>query len=179
LTVHAPALSLTRRLQIRQSLIWVKQHFVLGRQDYHWRHESILYGWKDGARHFFADDLTQDTILFDEARNPSSLSKEELLNVVKEYRRRERSTVWHEDKPMANVLHPTMKPVPLVAKAIRNSSRRGEIVFDGFAGAGSTLVAAQQYQRRAYVMELDPRYAAVDLERLADMGLRPTLVQHA
>jgi len=80
---------------------------------------------------------------------------------------------------MANVLHPTMKPVPLVAKAIRNSSRRGEIVFDGFAGAGSTLVAAQQYQRRAYVMELDPRYAAVDLERLADMGLRPTLVQHA
>jgi len=65
LTVHAPALSLTRRLQIRQSLIWVKQHFVLGRQDYHWRHESILYGWKDGARHFFADDLTQDTILFD------------------------------------------------------------------------------------------------------------------
>lgn len=52
-------------LQVREQLIWVKSQFILGRQDYHWRHEPCLYGWKDGAAHYFVDDRTQDTVIED------------------------------------------------------------------------------------------------------------------
>lgn len=120
--------------QLRQCLVWAKDVFVLGRQDYHWRHESILYGWKDGAAHFFVNDRTQDT-------------------------------VWDMPRPKASREHPTMKPVPLVARAIANSSRRGERVLDLFGGSGSTLLASEQLDRVARLMELDPRYCDVIVQR--------------
>ena len=106
----------------------------MGRQDYHWRHESILTGWKDGAAHYFVDDRTQDT-------------------------------VWEVSRPTASREHPTMKPVELVQRALRNSSRRDEIVLDLFAGSGTTLMAAEMLGRRARLMELDPRYADVVVHR--------------
>lgn len=121
-------------LKLSSCLIWVKNSLVLSRQDYHWRHEPILYGWKEGASHYFAEDRTQDTI-------------------------------WEYDKPKANDLHPTMKPIPLVARAISNSSRKNEIVLDLFGGSGTTLIASEKLNRRAYLMELDERYMDVIVKR--------------
>ena len=84
----------------------------------------------------------------------------------------EGSTVWRvgRDRP---VYHPTQKPAELGARAMRNSSLAGEAVVDGFAGSGSTLVAAQQTGRHGYAIECEPAFVAVALERLAAMGLKP------
>lgn len=120
--------------KIRQCLIWVKNSIVLGRQDYQWKHEPCLYGWKDGSSHYFVDDRTQ-------------------------------STIWEFNKPIRNSEHPTMKPVELMAKAINNSSRKGNIVLDIFGGSGSTLIACEQLGRRCYTMEIDPKYCDVIIKR--------------
>jgi len=120
--------------KLAECLIWVKNALVLGRQDYHWRHEPILYGWKEGAAHYFIDDRTQDTI-------------------------------WEYNKPRRNEEHPTMKPLELVGKAIANSSRVGETVLDLFGGSGSTLIAADQLGRSAYLMELDEKFVDVIIKR--------------
>jgi DNA modification methylase len=120
--------------KLAECLIWVKNALVLGRQDYHWRHEPILYGWKEGAAHYFIDDRTQDTI-------------------------------WEYNKPKKNEEHPTMKPLELCGRAISNSSRVGEIVLDLFGGSGSTLIASDQLQRKARLMELDERFVDVIVKR--------------
>lgn len=147
-------------LTLRQCLVWVKQHFVMGRQDYHWRHESILYGWAEGAAHYFVDERTQDTV-WDEMQSLTSMGKDELIELVKKYRRKENTTAWPEDRPNASHLHPTTKPIALIQKAVRNSSLHGETVFDGFGGSGSTLIAADSLDRKAVLIELDPRYCDV------------------
>ena len=85
------------------------------------------------------------------------------------------SSVFEVDKPHASDLHPTTKPVALMARMIANSSRPGEIVYDPFCGSGSTIVAAAQVKRVGYGCELDPAYLAVELERLASLGLKPKL----
>ena len=119
--------------KLAQELIWVKNSLVLGRQDYHWRHEPVLYGWKEGAAHYFVDDKTQDTI-------------------------------WEYNKPSSNNLHPTMKPLELVGKAITNSSKKYQLVIDLFGGSGSTLIAAHQVDRYARLMELDEKFVSNVLE---------------
>jgi DNA modification methylase len=81
---------------------------------------------------------------------------------------RDQGDVWHVDKPFRNDLHPTMKPVALVERAIRNSSRPGEVVLDPFAGSGSTLIAAARSGRRARLLELDPAYCDVICRRWQD-----------
>jgi DNA modification methylase len=111
-------------------LVWVKDQFVLGRGDYHWRHEPILYGWKEGAAHHALDDRTQDTI-------------------------------WECARPRKNDVHPTMKPIALVERAIRNSTKPGDLVLDPFGGSGTTLIAAARAGRVAHLVELDPRYCDV------------------
>lgn len=121
-------------IRIVECLIWVKNALVLGRMDYHYRHEPILYCRLEGAPHYFVDDRTQDT-------------------------------VWEYNKPRVNDLHPTMKPLELVGKAIKNSSRKNEIILDLFAGSGSTLIASEQIERKAYLMELDERYVDVIVKR--------------
>ena len=120
--------------KLAQCLVWIKNTFVMGRQDYQWRHEPILYGWKLGASHYFIDDRTLSTVL-------------------------------EFDKPNRNAEHPTMKPVELVAYLIRNSSKKDNIVLDLFGGSGSTLIACEQLERRAYMMELDPKYCDVIIDR--------------
>lgn len=75
------------------------------------------------------------------------------------------STVWEENKPTANRLHPTMKPVELVMRAITNSSKSGDVVLDLFGGSGSTMIASEKMKRRAYLMELDPKYVDVIVQR--------------
>lgn len=114
----------------RHTLVWVKDSLVMGRADYHYKHESIFYGWKEGAAHQAPPDRKQDT-------------------------------VWEIPRPKRSTEHPTMKPVELIAKAIKNSTNQNQIVLDLFGGSGSTLIAAHETNRTAYLMELDPRYVDV------------------
>jgi site-specific DNA-methyltransferase (adenine-specific) len=160
-------------LLLKQCLIWVKNALVMGRQDYHWKHEPCLYGWKEGAAHYFTDDRTKTTVIEDIA-DYRKLSKKELLDLVKEMTSdKQKTTIIHCDKPSKNDVHPTMKPIKLLAPLIENSSKIGELVGDGFLGSGSTMVAAHQLKRRCYGTELDPKYCQVIVDRM--INLDPTL----
>lgn len=121
-------------LTVRQCLVWVKQSMVLGRQDYQWKHEPCLYGWRDGAAHTWLGDRAQTTVL-------------------------------EFDRPSRNGDHPTMKPVELMRRLVRNSCPPGGRVLDPFGGSGTTLVAAELEGRVAYLMELDPAYVDVAVRR--------------
>ena len=121
-------------LNVKETLIWVKNNFVLGRQDYQHKHEPCLYGWVDGGSHSWYSDRKQTTIL-------------------------------NFDKPQRSDLHPTMKPIPLFDYQIKNSSKSGDIVLDLFGGSGTTLMACEQDGRNAYLMEFDPRYVDVIIDR--------------
>lgn len=123
---------------IKQVLVWVKPAMVLGRQDYQWRHEPCLYGWKDGAAHNWFSDRKQTTVL-------------------------------EFDKPSRNAEHPTMKPIPLIGYQIKNSSKKGEVVADGFMGSGTTMVAAHQLGRVGIGCELDPKYCQVIIDRMINL----------
>ena len=123
--------------QVRQCLIWKKQHMVMGRQDYHWMHEPCLYGWKDGAAHLWSTDRKQTTIL-------------------------------EFDRPSRNAEHPTMKPVELFAYQMQNNTKGDDLVLDSFAGSGTTAIACEKYNRRARLMELDPKYCDVIIKRWQD-----------
>lgn len=120
--------------KLAECLVWVKNAFVMGRQDYHWKHEPVLYGWKPGASHYFINDRSQSTVL-------------------------------EFDKPIRNEEHPTMKPIDLIAYLINNSSKKDEIVLDLFGGSGTTMIACEQTNRKAFIMELDPRYCDVIIDR--------------
>jgi len=150
---------------VRENLIWVKNALVLGRQDYQWKHEPCLYGWKEGAGHYFIDDRTQTTVFEDKA-DLDKLSKEELKAMIEDILADKiPTTVIHEDKPLKNDVHPTMKPIRLLSRLIKNSSRRGEKVIDFFGGSGSTLISCEQLGRRCFMIELDPKYVDVIINR--------------
>lgn len=149
---------------VKQCLIWVKNALVMGRQDYHWQHEPILYGWKPGAAHCWYGERDKATVIDHEAPL-GRLSRTELMALVKELRRQINSTVIREDRPSVSDIHPTMKPIPLVARLMANSSQPGEIVQDLFGGSGSTLMAAEQLGRTACLMEIDPVYVDVIVRR--------------
>lgn len=122
-------------------IMWVKSTFTLGRSDYQRQYEPILYGWREGGKHFWCG-----------ARNQSD--------------------VWFIDKPVANDLHPTMKPVALIERALENSSRPGDLVLDPFAGSGSTLIACERTGRQARLVEIDPQYVDVVVRRWQDYAGR-------
>ena len=115
-------------------IIWAKNTFTLGRADYQRQYEPILYGWKDGADHYWCGA-------------------------------RDQGDIWNVKKPAKNDLHPTMKPVELVERAIRNSSKTRDLVLDPFGGSGSTLIACEKSGRRARLIELDPKYVDVIVKR--------------
>lgn len=150
---------------LSQILIWNKSAMCIGRSDYQWKHEPIMYGWKKGAAHYFTDSRMETTVI-DDKPNINKMSKAELKAYIKELLKHEpASTVIDEDKPARSAEHPTMKPVKLIAYLIRNSSRKGEIVLDVFGGSGTTLIACEQLGRRCYMMELDPKYCDVIIKR--------------
>ena len=92
------------------------------------------------------------------------------------YGDKSQSTLWEEKKPAANRLHPTMKPVELVERALINSSKSGDIVVDLFGGSGSTLIGCERTGRKARLAEIDPRYADVIVRRWQDYtGKKATL----
>lgn len=124
--------------ELRECLIWNKNTMVLGRQDYQWKHEPCLYGWKGGAAHNWYSDRKQTTVI-------------------------------DMNKPNRNAEHPTMKPVQLFAYLMENSSKPGDIVLDSFCGSGTTLIACEQMSRAARVLELDPKYCDVIVERYINL----------
>lgn len=152
-------------LSVRQCLIWVKNGFNFGRQDYKWKHEPCLYGWKDGAGHYFIDEYNNPTVIEDNL-NIDLLKKEELKKLVEELLSDKiPTTIIHEDKPLKNDKHPTMKPINLLSFQIKNSSKKEEIVLDLFGGSGSTLISCEQLNRKCYMMEYDPKYVDVIIDR--------------
>ena len=155
-------------LLLKQNLVWVKNAFVLGRQDYQWTHEPCLYGWRDGARHYFTSSRCMRTV-FEQPLDIDAMSKEELRATLKGIMADVPATVIHEDRPARSELHPTMKPVKLIARLISNSCRRGDIVLDTFGGSGSTMVAAEQLGRRCRMCELDQGYCDVIVRRWEDL----------
>ena len=150
----------------RQVLVWVKNTFSLGRQDYQWRHELCLYGWKPGAPHYFTNSRSESTVYEYSGKEPDKMAKGELLELVKSMSEGRNATdVLRFDKPSANEDHPTMKPVRLFAYLIRNSSKKGQTILDPFGGSGTSVIAAEQMGRRCFCMEIDPHYCDVIIER--------------
>ena len=158
---------------LKQCLIWVKNSFVLGRQDYQWRHEPILYGWKDGAAHYFTDKRNLATVIDESGKpDPGTMSREdleELVSLLYDAVEEEPTSIIYCDKPLRNAEHPTMKPTRLIAKLIENSSKAGWIVLDPFGGSGSTLIAAEATGRKARLIELDPKFCDVIVKRYASV----------
>ncbi|MGO5577495.1 site-specific DNA-methyltransferase [Catenibacterium mitsuokai] len=119
--------------------IWVKNALVLGRSDYQWQHEPVLYGFLQNGKHFWSPKAG-----------------------------RSQTTIWNFDKPKKNKNHPTSKPLDLLAYPIGNSSQENAIVMDTFGGSGSTLMTCEQTNRICYTMELDEKYASVILRRYVE-----------
>ena len=148
-------------------LVWVKNNHSLSMGgDYQPKHEPCIYGWKEGATHYFTDSRKERTVIEDARPNYRQMKKDELIALLDSiYEDKESTSVIHEDKPQVADLHPTMKPVKLFARLIRNSSRKEEKVIDFFGGSGTTVIACEQLNRQAYIMELDPHYVDVIITR--------------
>ena len=119
-------------------IIWVKDSLIISQKDYHSRHETILYGWRDGLKNRYR---------------------------IKD---RKQDDVWEIDRYKKNDLHPTMKPINLMIKAVQNSSKTKDIILDIFIGSGSTLIACEKTNRKCYGMEIDPHYCDVIIKRWED-----------
>jgi len=122
-------------LYFSQAIIWVKEHPVLTRKDFMGNHEWCFYGWKEGAAHEFFGPANAVDVWSVKKVNPQSM------------------------------VHLTEKPVELAVRALQYSSRPDENILDLFGGSGSTLIACEQTKRHAYLMELDPLYCDVIVER--------------
>lgn len=130
---------------------------------------NCLYGWKEGAAHYFINDRTIATVIEELRLNGKKMSKNELLEILNKITGLE-TTVILDNKPNKSVEHPTMKPITLCAKLIYNSSHEGDIVFDSFLGSGSTLIACEQLNRRCYGIELEPKYIDVIVKRYKEIN---------
>ena len=164
--------------QTRQCLIWNKNSFTLGRQDYQWKHEPCLFGWKDGAAHYFTNRRNLATVIENE-QDLEKLSKAEMKAILEKIFIQQEipATVIDCDKPARNPDHPTMKPVPLIGKLINNSSRRKDIVLDIFGGSGTTLIAAEQLHRKCRMVEFEPIYVDVIIKRWEELtGMKAVLL---
>ena len=152
--------------EVRQELYWLKNMFVIGRQDYQWQTEPCIYGWTDGAPHWFAPTRSERNF-FDELPSIDSMGEDELRETLRAIASGEafETDLIRENKPQVSDLHPTMKPVSLFQRLIRNSSREGDLVLDPFGGSGTTIVACENMGRRARVIEIDPEYCAKAIAR--------------
>lgn len=167
-------------------LVWVKPSLVLGRSDYQWRHEPILYGWKPGAAHSWYGGRANTTV-FEQPGAPLRVMPDGTLQIEIDGRvlvvsGKELSveavdqSVIRFDKPARNAEHPTMKPVGLILQMLENSSKRGDLVLDPFGGSGSTLIACQKAGRVARLMELDEKFVDVIVRRWQEFtGQKATL----
>lgn len=148
-------------LTYKQELIWVKSQLVLGGSKYQSMYEPFLMGCKGKSIKVWNGGRTQRSVI----ESVDLMNEDELRETIKELLASEEPDVIREKKQLHNDLHPTMKPVKLIAKLIQNSSDKEHIVMDLFGGSGTTLIAAEQTNRTAYLMELDPKYVDVIIER--------------
>ncbi len=168
----------TAGFYLSSCLIWRKNALVLGRSDYHWQHEPVLYGWKDTGSHRWFGGRDKTTIHEFEGAPFQQIGDNEWQipmgettlivrgdNVTVEAAH---GTVFFEEKPRTSPEHPTMKPVALIERMVCNSTRKGDIVLDPFGGSGSTLTACEKNGRTAHLLELDPKYCDVIVRRWQD-----------
>jgi DNA modification methylase len=159
-----------RNLEVwRQTLVWVKQSLVMGHSDYHYQHEAIFYGWKKGKQRTWNSDRCEVTV-WEEAKTVklSVMKKPDLIELIRQMiaeREKKQTSVLREDRPTSSQDHPTMKPVRLFAKMMKNSTRKECLVYDPFLGSGTTLIAAEQLGRKCYGMEISPQYCDVIVKR--------------
>jgi DNA modification methylase len=140
--------------QIHQSLVWVKDSMVLGHSDYHYRHEPILYGYTPGEGRAGRGSHRGSRWYGDNAQ----------------------TSVIEVPRPKRSEAHPTMKPVELILRCIRNSCPRSAVMLDPFLGSGSTIAAAEVSGRVCYGLEINPRYSDVIVTRWQTLsGLQATL----
>lgn len=123
-------------------VVWAKNTFTMGRSDYQRQYEPILYGWKEGSKHYWCGA-------------------------------RDQGDIWFVKKPVSNDIHPTMKPVELVERAIQNSSKSRDTILDPFGGSGTTLIACEKAGRQARLIELEPKYCDVICQRYLDFSGKP------
>ncbi len=134
-----------------QTLIWLKNSMIFSQgQDYHRIYEPCMFGWKKGKAHYRTKKIANLKDVF-------NLDFDEFNDLP---------DVWYQKRDVTSeYVHPTQKPVRLAERALRKNSEQGDIVVDMFGGSGSTLMACEQMNRVAYVMELDPKYADVIIKR--------------
>jgi DNA modification methylase len=170
----------------KQTLVWSKNNLVLGRSDYQQKHEVFFYGnfgkgrrWNGGRKQTSVIEEQKQKILFLNDREIQISLGEEIFVVQGDNLEIYQTApdVIHVEKPQKNELHPTMKPLKLMRRMIRNSSDQGDIVYDPFCGSGSTILASENEKRRCFALELLPKYTAVTLQRWQDAtGKLPTLI---
>nr|DAQ54378.1 MAG TPA: adenine specific DNA methyltransferase [Caudoviricetes sp.] len=156
-------------------IIWRKDALVLGRSDYQWQHEPILYGWKPGSAHRWYGGRKQTTVMdlgedgpftrLPDGRFQIQVGDRVMILGGAELVEEVVPSVIRADKPKRSSLHPTMKPVELIERMLRHNARPGDLVLDPFGGSGSTLIAADRLGMCARLVELDPRYADVIVGR--------------
>lgn len=143
------------KLQWRNLIIWKKNNKNLSNSDYQSIYEPIffgfaddyipiVYGWNEDHKYYWQKGVQNDVI--DDIPALES--------------------VWEIDRTKVNDLHPTMKPVELIARCVMNSSRKGETVLDMFLGSGTTMIACHQLKRNCYGVELDPKYCQIIIDRI-------------
>lgn len=143
-------------LRIRQCLIWVKNSLVLGRQDFQWKHEPCLYG-ENPLDHPLVEKYE------DEDHQPCLYGWKDGTHYW--FKNRKQTTILEFDKPKKSAEHPTMKPVKMFDYEMKCNTKPGEIVLDLFGGSGTTVIAAEQNGRKAFVMEFDPKFVDVIIDR--------------
>ncbi len=172
--------------KISGCLVWAKDSLVLGRSDYQWQHEPVLYGWKPGAAHRWYGGRKQTTLMqlggsvFTQNEDGTVTAKIGDQSIVISgdnlKATQTESTIIRCEKPKRSSAHPTMKPVELISKMLRNSTREGDIVVDLFGGSGSTLISCQMLGRQARLMELDAKFVDVIVRRWQEFtGKQATL----
>jgi DNA modification methylase len=159
-------------------LIWRKNSLVLGRSDYQWMHEPILYGWKPGSKHRWYGGRKLTTIVEHGESGPIQKLEDgrwavkvgDSVLIVSGDAQVEESpaSIFFHEKPKRSSEHPTMKPVGLIEKMLKSSARPGDIVIDAFGGSGSTLIAADRLGMSARLMELDAKFVDVIVKRWED-----------
>lgn len=170
--------------EVRTHLVWVKSHFVISFNDYQPITEQMLYGWKKGAPHYFANRKDISAVIDDlkallEEGALEKQKKERLVEILKAVYSLPASVIY-EKKPQRSDLHPTMKPVKLIGRLIGYSSRPQEIVLDPFGGSGTTMIACEQLGRVCRMVEIDPIYCQIILKRYEDYtgGVKATKIKN-
>lgn len=148
-------------LTFKQELIWVKNQIVLGGAKYQNMYEPIIFGCKGKKVGTWNGGRKERSVIED----VDLMNESELRDIVKQLTNEMDFDVLRERKQVRNDLHPTMKPIRLLARLINNSSNEQDIVLDAFAGSGSTLIACEQTVRRGFMIELDRKYCDIIVQR--------------